>query len=296
MNPIQVTAYGLKTIIRLLLGHTPIADAKATMNERLDILGTVRPTNTEKVKLGVLVAGNQGHRMTVGDRGIPLTSVEDHYATDASLYNPMPMAIRPVDDDLPLALRNQYCLRREFVRNGEPVFEYYGIWVDIDPEDVDVITRIRTKEPNQPPVYEPFVPDSTNLFPQPRPLPTTGAVTASDVSVVCNALLSVYMNESQIEEYINAAKIIYGGDERYAVWSEFALCTSAARQIQVQSTQGQIPFMESINTQVYNFAMDYKAVYYNSQEMKIEFDIGNQIPLLSVESVPTLETIGVTIP
>lgn len=296
MNPIQVTAYGLKSIISLLFGHVPKADAKATMNERLDILGTARPTATEKVRLGLIMAGNKGHRMVPGVDGIALTSIQDHLATHASLYNPMPMCIRPVDDDLPLAKREKYALRREFTRNGQPVYEYYALRADVDPDDIKVTMQKITTEPGQAPIVEPFVPSTADLFPPPLALPTTGATTTSDVSIRVSAVINIKFTEDEIEEYINAAKIIYGGDERYAVMSEFALCMCADRTIPVQSTQGQINFKEAIATQVYNFAMDYKAVYYNTQELDIDFEIGNQIPLLGTQSIPTLQTIGVSIP
>ena len=296
MNPIQVTAYGLKSIISLLFGHVPQADAKSTMNERLDILGTARPTATEKVRLGLIMAGNKGHRMVPGVDGIPLTSIQDHLATHASLYNPMPMCIRPVDDDLPLEQRKKYALRREFTRNGEPCYEYYALRADIDPDDIKIIMQKVTKEPGQPEVIEPFVPDSTDLYPEPVALPTTGAVVATDVSIRVSAVVNIKFTEDEIEEYINAAKIIYGGDERYAIMSEFALCMAADRVVTAQSTSGQINFNEAIGTQVYNFAMDYKAVYYNTQELDIDFEVGNQIPLLGTASIATLETIGVTIP
>jgi hypothetical protein len=296
MNPIQVTAYGLKAIIRLLLGHTPDADPKSTVNERLDILGTARPTNNEKVRLGVLIAGNKGHRYVPGEEGIALTSIQDHTATNASLYGPMPLCVRSVDDDLSKEMRDKYCLRKENTLNGLPVYEYYGMWVDIDPEDVNVIMRKITREPNQPPVIEIFHPDTEDLYPTPIALPTTGAVTTTDVSISCSAVLTVTMPENILEEFINSAKLKYNGDERYAVLSEFALCLSAQRTVSINTTSGQANFLESIGTQIYNFAMDHKAVYYNTQELTIDFDIGNQIPLLGTQSIPTMQTIGVTVP
>lgn len=296
MNPIQVTAYGLKSVISLLLGHTPVADAKATVNERLNILGTARPTQAEKVRLGVLVAGNKGHRYEPGSDGIALTSIQDHTATDASLYGPMAMCIRPADDDLPAEKRAKYCLREAKLVNGVACFVYWGLRVDVDPDDVAVITYKITKEPGQPDKIEVFKPDTQHLFPTPLPLPTTGAVTTTDVSIRCSAKLTVSLTEDELEEYINAAKLMNGGDERYAIMSEFALCTGADRTIQVQSTAGTVNFKESIGTQIYNFAMDHKAVYYNSQELNIDFDLGNQIPLLGMQSIPTMQTIGVTIP
>ena len=61
--------------------------------------------------------------------------------------------------------------------------------------------------------------------------------------------------------------------------------------VSVPSTDGQIEFSESIGTQVYTFSAELAALYYNKQELTIDFDIGSQIPLLARESIPTIVTI-----
>lgn len=296
MNPIQVTAYGLKSVISLLLGHTPIPDDQTTVNERLQILANIKPQQGDKVRLGILTVGNKGHRGTQGNNGVALTSIQDHTATDASLYGPCPMAIRPVDEDLPLAMRQKFCLREETTLNGEPVYKYWGVRVEIDPDDVVVNMKKITEEPGQPAIIETFVPGYNNLYPDPINLPTTGAVTTSDISIRVSAGLRILLTEDIVAEYVNALKMLNGGDERYAVMSEFALCTAADKQVQVNSSSGVINFLDVIGCQIYNFAMDHKAVYYNTQELTVDFEIGNQIPLLAAVSIPTIDTIGVTVP
>lgn len=293
MNTVQATAYGAKSLISMLLGHSPQADAKATVNERLDILGTARPTSTEKVYLGVLIAGNKGHVSTIGEDGIALTSIQDHFATNASLYGPMPFCMRAIDDDIPQELRAKYALRTIELIGTQQYYVYYGLRMNISPEDVVVRMQKVTTE-NGIERFEDFVPDTSDLFPTPITLPSTGAVTTTDVKIKISCMIEVVLNEEDITEYVNCAKIKFGGDERYAIMSEFALCIGADRAIDVTTTAGTVKFLESIGTQIYNFAADFKAVYYNTQELTIDFDIGNQIPMLGVQSIPTLETIGVT--
>jgi hypothetical protein len=292
MNTTQNAIYGLRNMVKMLLGQVSDPQPHSTMNERLDIQATAKPVAGEKLMLGILTAGNKGHLMAVGVEGIPLTSIKDHMATDASLYGPVPFALREVDNDFDINARARYALRKELLFNGINYYAYYGLRIDTNLEDVNVETLIITKEPDQPDIEVPFVPSTSNLYPEGVELPPTGAVTTTDVSVGVRALLPVSMTENVITEYINAIKILYNGDERYAIWSEFCLNTAVNRQISVPSTAGSVNFMEAIGVQAYAFAADYKAVFYNTQELNLTFDVGCQIPLLGTMSIPTLETIG----
>lgn len=296
MNTVQSTAYAIEVMLRQLFGLQPEMDSKSTMNERLDILGNARPTETEHTRLGILCAGNRGHEVVVGNGGIGLTSILDHMATNASTYNPMPFCMRAVDDDIPLSKRTKYALRKEVTVGGVNYYAYYGLRMVIDRNTINIVKKKVTTEPGSPPIEVPWSPTTSDLYPDPISLPHTGAVTTTDVRIVVSAMIPVKLNADDIEEYINVAKILYGGDERYAILSEFALCTGVDRVVTAQSTSGPINFNESIGTQVFSFAADYKAVYYNSQELTLDFDVGAQIPLLGTASIPTLETIGTETP
>lgn len=292
MNTIQATIYGSKLLLGLLFGHNPVIDANSTMNERLGINGNDRPVAGEQVKLAYLVAGNKGHRSVPGTDGIALTSVVDHMADHASLYNPVPLCIRPTDNDLSLTERAKYCLRKEMTIGGVNYYVYYGLRLHITPDDITIAMKKVTKEPGSPDIEVPFVPNQSNLYPEPTELPATGAVTTTDVSLVASAIVRVTLDQNAITEYVNAVKILYNGDERYAIMSEFALCTGADRNYTVNSSVGPINFNEVVGSQVYSFSMDHKALYYNSQELDLDFEVGNQVPMLATQSIPTLETIG----
>lgn len=293
MNTVQATIYGAKLLVAVLLGQTPTIDAKSTMNERLEIQDDARPTATEQVKLGILVAGNKGHTSSIGNNGVAKTSIVDHFADNASLYGPVPMAMRATDDDFPLASRNKYALRKELLIDGVNYYAYYGLRIDVSKADVPIVMKKITIEDGI--VTETvFVPDTSNLYPVPIPLPSSGAVTTTDVKLAVSALLPVVLSMTDVEEYVNVSKIMNGGDEEYAIMSEFGLCTGADRAITVQTTSGTATFIESIGTQIYAFAADHKALYYNEQELTLQFDVGNQIPMLGTQSIPTLQTIGTT--
>lgn len=288
MNTIQSTIYGAKLLASLLLGHTPIIDEKSTINERLDILPTARPTPQEKVYLGVLVVGNRGHRVEVGVGGIPLISMVDHTANHASPYGPVPLCMRPIDDDLSLQDRTKYALRREVEVNGQVYYAYYGLRLNISPEDVIVNMKKITRGADGVEVEEIFTPTTNDLWPESIELPTEGAITAANVRLSASVAIRVTLDARAIEEYIEVSKILNNGDERYAVISECVLCTGADRVVSVNSTSGLVNFKESVGVQVYSFTTDHKAVYYNSQSLTFDFDIGSQVPLLAAQAIPTI--------
>lgn len=290
MNKHQQTAYGIKTLIYRLFGLPPIIDPHSTVNERLQILPDARPTDSEEVTMAVLVAGNKGHKVAPGVDGIPLIGVVDHTATDASLYGPLPLALRTMDDDLTPASRARYCLRKQLTVDGINYFAYYGLRLPVGPDNISV-QMVRVTRTEQGSEEEVFIPNNENLFPEPPELPDEGGITTSDVSIRVNALLRVTLTSQDINEFVEAVKTLYSGDERYAVMSEFGLCTSSSRMIETNSTSGTINFNESIGTTIYAFTMEHKALFYNTQELSIDFDLGNQIPLFAPQSIPTMNVV-----
>ncbi len=290
MNSIQQTAYAIKALIYSMAGVQPDIDSKSTINESLNILGDARPTADERVKFGVLVAGNGGLTCTQGNPARPNIRPRNHLATDVNVFTPLPWAIRPVDDDLSTSERSQYCLRKEITLPEGNQYAYYGLWVPLTKENL-AVNLIKVTKENGMVIEVPFVPDDSNLKPTPIDLPTESAIIASDVSVKISALMRINLNSLIVSEMVEASKLLYDGDETAALISELGLCVSAERIITVPGSTGQIQFKESIGTQPYAFSSDLLALYYNKKEFVIDFDIGNQIPLLSKESIPTITTI-----
>lgn len=291
MNTVQQTGYGVKALIYKLFDLQPEIDTNSSINERLSIMASERPTINERIKMGVLVVGNRGHRNVQGTGGIAKTSIIDHMANHASLYNHMPFCVRRADNDISISQQARYALRKEQLIDGVNHYLYYGYRLNVSAADITVQLLKVTKENGQE-IIEQFIPGQNDLAPVPVELPTSGAVTTSNVQLRARAMLQVRFTKNDIEEYVNGAKILYGGDEGYAIMSEFGLCTQADRTISVPSTAGVVQFKESIGTQVYTFTADHRPVFYNSQEMTIEFDVGNSIPLLSTASIPTINVIG----
>lgn len=290
MNSIQQTFASIQNMLYSITGLNPEISRYTTMNERLSIEANSKPGIDERVKLGVLIIGSGGHTCKPGTNGLPRISPRNHTAENMSTFKPVPFVLRPVEDDLSLAERNKYCLRKEIDVNGKMYFAYYGYRLNITKESFNVtVTRVTSENGvEEEHLYET---DSNNIFPEPVDLPVDGAVVASDVQLRVTAPINIRLDFNAVAEFVQACKIMNDGDETTAVISEMALCTGANRVVPVTGTDGTIQFNESIGTQIYCHSADMLALYYNKKEANITIDLGAQIPLISVESIPTIQTI-----
>lgn len=291
MDSVQQTGKGLEWLIHRMFGLHPEPEPFTSVNERLDIFPNLNPVESDQSIMRVLVAGNRGHGCSPGVGGVSRTTRNLHRATDTSLFNPLPFAARPIDDDLTEAERARYCLRKRMDINAIPHFLYYGLRLSVSRSDLAIQTELITRVPGEPEVREPWVPDTDDLYPEPIDIPNQGAVTASNTVLSVRGLLRVILGESAISNFVEAVKLLYNGEEEYAIFSEFGLCYGTDRFLEVQGGTGIINFNESIGTTIYSFANDHKTVYMNTQSLELDFDVGNGIPLFAAESIPTLVTV-----
>lgn len=290
MNSIQQTFLSIENMLYAITGVQNTVHRYSTVNERLDILPTAAIGGADKVKLGVLVIGSGGHTCTPGSGGTPRTIPRNHTAENLSLFNPVPFVLRPIEEDLTLSERNKYCLRKEITVAGKVYFGYYGLRLNINKDNFKP-TAVRLTKANGVEEEAPYELDSNNIFPEPISLPVDQAVVASDVQLRVTAPINIRLDYNAVREFVEACKIMNDGDETTAVISEMALCTGADRVVSVPGTDGTIQFNESVATQIYCHNADMLALYYNRKEVNLTIDLGAQIPLISVESIPTIQTI-----
>ena len=188
-------------------------------------------TDSANVHLGYLIIGNNGSRTTTGNAsgpagGIPLNTPVEHLATHAGLFNMIPFAIVPVDNDLPYAEQLEYGLRKTMDIGGILYAAYYCRRLDTDSIEFSEIV-VSVENGIETPV--PFIPTSSNLFPA-HP-PTSGATTGSYVK--STAMIQVTFSELQQQRLIEAARLIYGSPD-YAVISEVGFCFGVDKPVKRQ--------------------------------------------------------------
>lgn len=250
----------------------------STLNEKFNVEPGVLPSPDVLPKMKYFAIGNGGHAVKVTDNGFGIDSLQ-HESTDAACFKHLPFALRELNNDLSPTERAKYGLRREETYNGTRYIAYYLKRLDL--LNVNVEMSIRTvQEVNGvvTTVPTPFIPDSSNLNPVPKPLNPSTVNTIEGSYGVCSAVEKVVLTANDINEIIEAVNIMYG-DTSLAIISEIAYVSGVDRAIDVNSNGNVIRFNEVIAAQVNTFV----AVVYPLTSFKdgitTTIDIGAVEPL-----------------
>ena len=288
MNAIQQTAFGLRTLMYLAHGLVPVLGKNETVNEALGIHPGLQPNEKDKVRINSLIFG-AGGEMCGQDDGTGISSQRQapHTAEHGSPFVPMVVLARPADQDITPAERNKYCLRKEETHNGENWIMYYGYRLDITQDNfVAQIMKVQREDGIE--VAKLWEGTAATLKPTPTFLDPNEAIVAADTKLRVSAMVRVKLSARDVEEYVNAAKVRYNGDETKARITEIGICMGADRSV---ISAGNVQFVESIATHVYAYIAESKTPFYNKQELTFDLDMGASIPLLSTASLPTIKTI-----
>ena len=276
------TAYGayVQTCLKLGLPFSLIPNT--TLNERLGIQNGVAPAVDEMPKMRYMVFGNKGHTTVQASDGSDEIIPVPHDASHAGLYGLIPIVVRETDNDLPVELRKNYCLRRIEAFGGRNYITYYGVRLDYSTVTAS-LQSIRVV--NGEVVVEPFVPDSDNLNPPLPEITNSGVVLGSDTSVSASAIISIRLSEAVIAEMVNAHRI-RTGSTRSPVLSELGFCSGVDRQVQASTGgAGSFTFNEVIACQLNVIISTHHAIGYSSNGATLAFDVGNTEPLLGENSL-----------
>jgi len=164
-----------------------------------------------------------------------------------NLYTPIPIRCRPIDEDLTDAERANYRLRvRRTMNDGNEYFLYYLKVLEFD--NAINFKRINPTTGNEE-LYE-LSPEY--LEPTPVKVATNTTIDTSENTVVAYCNARVYVEASEILEYIRVA---YEGDVRYANISEIGFFTGIDKEVSGVTGQNVgISYLESIYTMLYNHA------------------------------------------
>lgn len=180
------------------------------------------------VHLGYFVIGNLGHRAAIGNAtgpagNVPLNTPVEHLATDAGLFNMIPFAVVPVDNDLSAIEQADYGMRKTMFIDDTLYAAYYCRRLDVDSIE---FTELLVTVENGIEIPVPFIPAGSNLYPQ---QPTMSGQTRGDY-VKSTAMVQITFNELQQQRLVEAARLIYGSPD-YAIISEVGFCTGVDKAI-----------------------------------------------------------------
>lgn len=252
-----------------------------TLNEKLDILAGVAHPSTVYPRAIYVAIGNHGHKSKIGKDGIEITEHYQHKPTDAALYRQMPFVLRQPNNDLTPQERERFGLRKIEEHNGQLFIAYYLRRLETAQVSTQLKYQTITTENKRVKIkVTEFIPDESNLNPVPEPLQAVNVNTLDGEYVVVESMTSFEMDEWDLEEYCNAANIIYGSD-RYAIISELALVSGVDRVVETNNGAGSANFnyKEVVCAQVMAFiATEFKAYNHNTLA-KLDLNIGASEPM-----------------
>ena len=279
MEQITRTIYGSYLQTCLLLNRPFSMKANSTLNEKFSILSGIFPDVSEAPRMKYWAIGNGGHRLSVGADGTAIPEPIQHRATDAACFHHLPFVLREPSADLPSTERIKYGMRREETHNGVRYIAYYlrrmklsGVTPAMEYKTVVAGTVTAT----------PFVPDSSNLSPQPPILSPSGVGVVTGDQTTASAKVSLLLTPADVEELLNVAEILYA-NTGYAIISEIALVSGVDKMTQSPSVGSTtIQFNDVIAAQVATHISTFFPLKYANNGVEMILEVGASEPLFAL--------------
>lgn len=270
------TIYGMYLQTCARLGLPFVVAANTTLNEKLGIQANKIPDAGVYPTVSYMSLGNGGLAADVSGDGTLAVVPKIFNATNASPYNPLPLILRPLGNDLDPATRAKYALRRIETRNNTPYIAYYLKRLDKTNVKAGMfLTTVVNGVKNT----VPFVPDSSVLNPTPPVISNPGVITADGTYVSAQAPLGIVLDANDIDELMNVFNIIYQNPHA-AIISEAALCSGLDLTVQVTDQGGSTFNMtEAIAVQVNDLVNVGAPLEFNSDGVTWNLDMGATEPL-----------------
>lgn len=250
----------------------------STLNQKLNINQDILPVSTEIPVVRYLAIGNGGHGFIIGGNGRVKWQAKHHTVKHTAMYNQLPFVLRLPEEDLTASERLRYRLRRLETHNGVTYVAYYLRVLDLNTTEPLLELRhvedgVTTSTP-----YEPTIED---LNPVPPVLVAGEAVTTTGDYLASTAKIPFRMSAEEVEEFVNAVKIIEGEDG-YAVISEVATVSGIDKSVTGDFNGSQQSYTDVIYAQITSFISTAWVMEYQTDGITLTIDVGNVEPLLTV--------------
>ena len=256
---------------------------KTTLNEKFDIQANQIPNQTERPLMRYYTIGLGGHQNSAGADGIAISRPRQHKAIDGANFKHLPFALREISADLSTAERQKYGLRKIETIQGKSYIAYYAKRIPM--EGVQAKMQTHTYEEGSLVRVDDFIPDDSILNPVPVDISNTGINVIDGQYAVVSAPIVLSLTNAEIDEILNAAKIIYGSDD-YAIISEIGLVTGVNRSVTVTNPGiGSFQFNEVIGAMISHHLNVLYPLKFVNNKLDIDIDVGAQEPMFKIDHV-----------
>lgn len=256
--------------------HVPFT----TLNEGLGIQAGVMPTDGDTPRVRYYAIGINGHINRVGGDGGHYSQARQKGPEEFGLYQQVPFVLRSPNDDLSIAERAPYALRKIIEVNGEKFVAYYLKRIPISPEPVKMLQNTVVDGVT---TTVPFVPTNANLHPAPKDPASINVISTNGTYLSTSAMMVLEFSAKDVEELLNVALIMFGSEER-ALISEISLVAGSDRVVQY-TDPGQAPFNmnEVVMAQIATHITGLWPVAFTSQGFTYDLDLGGTEPLVGMD-------------
>ena len=279
MEYITRTLSGAKLQTALYLDIPYTLDTNSTLNEKYNTNVITSFNSNEKPKLYCFGIGYGGHKCFTGPNGVDTTLPVQHKPTDASLYKPLPLILREVNNDISSIERAKYRLRVLLTINGVSYVAYFLKVIDftntnLTLQKISIVNNVITETP--------FGYDLSNLNPTPPAIqPDLNAVYTTGNYAKVSALASIGLSPAEVTELLNSATIILGSDA-YAIISEICLVQGADRSVTGNFNGSSASYIDIVGAQIASFINTYHNVKFSNNGAILDVDVGAVEPLLDL--------------
>ena len=221
-----------------------------TLNEKHEIQKGVLPAPGETPTEMLFVMGVGGHYYEDNATSIPKIKYYRHEPDHAALFRQLPMVKRLLSNDLTQEQRQQYAGRKVVTEKGIKKVEYWAKRLNL----TDVETKYyRITTVNGVEDIKPYVPDSTNLNPQPKKTPADSSITTSNVKLAVSTIVKIQLTPFDVSEWLSVCNQELG-DAEFGIVSEMAIVSGVNKIVQSEASGGaSFNFQEVIAQQITSF-------------------------------------------
>lgn len=248
----------------------------STLNQKLSIQASQLPIDGEVPTVKYVVIGCGGHDFVTSADGKKRWKSVKHTFRHTGLYNQLPFVLRREDNDLTVAERANYRLRRIETHGGVRYIAYYARVLDLSET---VVTLEHRRVENGVTTPTPFEPTLEDLSPTPPILVSDEAVTTTGNYIASSAKVRFTMTAADLEEFQAACRVIFGEDG-FATISEMATVSGIERNVTSQFGGINQTYAEAVYAQITSHIATAWVTEYQNDGLSITLDIGNVEPVL----------------
>lgn len=277
------TLAGNAALTALYLDKAYVPLPNSTLNEKLSIATNQTITNNDRHALKAYVVGNRGHHFITGPDAIPISVLYEYDPGDACIYGLIPLVIRPIAEDLDVAQRANYCLRRIETISGVTYVAYYGRRVNTE---AMVINHQMIDLRDSGAGTIPYQYRLQNLQPEHVPFlrPEDRVQRINSKVLRASSVMSLSMTTWESNEFRNACRIKYGSED-YAVISEIGQVMGVDRTVTGQGPGGasNVTYNEIIGAVVSSMTSVYYYMGQQNSRFLYTSDVGISEPMIRLK-------------